>query len=100
VSAVLLSEDGMAHSTQDRGKSRYWPRSLQLVGGCLLLWLLVTVLPLLVAQLGLTGTLLGWPIVFALAAFGVPIVYLLIIAFYSLAMDRVERDHSHSEREP
>ena len=87
------------HIKQPRNSS-YWRFSSKLVVGCLLVWLFATLLPLALAQAGVTGTILGWPIVFALAAFGVPVAYLVIIGVYSFAMDRVERrikqnNHDH-----
>ncbi|MCD8504502.1 MAG: DUF4212 domain-containing protein [Burkholderiaceae bacterium] len=74
-------------------KPGYWRFCRWLVLICLMAWLLATLVPLALAQIGVTGTVLGWPLVFAMAAFGVPLVYLGIIAVYSLVMDRVERDN-------
>jgi putative solute:sodium symporter small subunit len=71
---------------------RYWRRSLWLVVAGLLVWFLVTVLPLLFAPIGAQGRLFGWPWLFAVAAFAVPLVYLLIIGVYALLMDRLDRD--------
>lgn len=72
----------------------YWRFCRWLVLVCLAAWLIATLVPLALAQIGITGTVLGWPFVFAMAAFGVPLVYLAIIGVYSLVMDRVERDDS------
>lgn len=75
----------------------YWQKSLWLVLLCVVLWLLATLVPLALAQMGMQGTILGWPSVFALAAFGVPLVYLAIIALYSVVMDRIDRQHEQDE---
>ena len=80
----------MSNSVQTKRQKKYWQAGLTLIGACLLVWLGVTLLPLILAQLQVTGTLFGWPVVFALAAFGVPLVYLAIIGVYSLVMDRIE----------
>ena len=80
----------MSNSVHDRSRRGYWSRSLWLIGICLLVWLAVTLLPLMLAQFQVAGTLLGWPLVFALAAFGVPLVYLAIIGIYCLVMDRLD----------
>lgn len=71
--------------------TRYWRLSLWLVAVCLLVWLLVTLVPIFLADTFSQKTLFGWPVVFGLMAFGVPIVYLAIIGVYSLVMDRIER---------
>lgn len=75
----------------------YWQKSLWLVLLCVVVWLLATLVPLGLAQMGMQGTILGWPSVFALAAFGVPLVYLTIIAVYSFVMDRFDRQHGQDE---
>jgi putative solute:sodium symporter small subunit len=74
--------------------TRYWRISLWLVAGCLLVWLLVTILPVLFVQTGTDQLIFGWPLVFGLTAFVVPVIYLLIIGFYSVCMDRLERRQS------
>lgn len=75
-------------------RSRYWRLSIWLVGACLLFWLIVTLVPVLLADTFSQKTLFGWPLVFGLTAFGVPILYLAIIGVYSLLMDRLERSSS------
>lgn len=76
---------------QQTRHTRYWRLSLWLVAVCLLVWLLVTLVPIFLADTFSQQTLFGWPVVFGLMAFGVPIVYLVIIGVYSLLMDRIER---------
>lgn len=91
----------MSNSVHTKRQKRYWQVSLTLIGTCLLVWLSVTLFPLILAQLQVTGTLFGWPMVFALAAFGVPLVYLAIIGVYSLVMDRIESSPpAPSDEEP
>jgi len=80
----------MSNSVHDRSPRGYWPRSLWLIGVCLLAWLAVTLFPFVLAQLQVAGSLLGWPLIFALAAFGVPLLYLAIIGVYCLVMDRLD----------
>ncbi|UOD51372.1 DUF4212 domain-containing protein [Orrella daihaiensis] len=82
----------MADRFMQEGKSSYWRFCRWLVLICLMAWLVATLVPLALAQLGITGSVLGWPFVFALAAFVVPLVYLIIIGVFSLVMDRAERD--------
>lgn len=90
----------MSKLVQNATAKSHWHRSLILVGACLLGWLLVTLVPLVMAQWQVPGTLLGWPSVFAIAAFGVPLVYLTIIGVYCLVMDRLDaRAASDDDRE-
>lgn len=84
----------MSNTVHTTNGKRYWQRSLQLIGACLALWLLVTLLPMVLAQFGVSGTIMGWPRVFALAAFAVPLAYLAIIGVYCLVMDRQERQRA------
>jgi putative solute:sodium symporter small subunit len=74
--------------------TRYWRISLWLVAGCLLVWLLVTILPMVFVETAAGQFIFGWPLVFGLTAFVVPVIYLLIIGFYSVYMDRLERRES------
>jgi putative solute:sodium symporter small subunit len=53
--------------------------------------LVCTLLPLIFAQNLATHMLFGWPTSFLIVAFGLPLLYLLIIAFYAWVMDVRER---------
>lgn len=56
---------------------------------CLLMWLLVTLVPIWVARSGLTwGT---WPVDFWMAAQGSVLIYLALVAFYAWLVNRWER---------
>lgn len=66
----------------------YWLRNLRLVSVLLTMWLLVSVLPWAFATLPINATVLGWPLPFAFAAFGVPLIYLLLIGVYAQVMAR------------
>lgn len=66
----------------------YWTRNVFLVGCLLLLWLLISLSPLALAYVPTGRTVLGWPLPFALTAFGIPLVYLFIIGFYAVVMAR------------
>ncbi len=90
----------MAGEFKQRLESSYWRKCLWLILLCLLVWLIATLVPLALAQLGVQGTVLGWPSVFAMAAFGVPLVYLAIIAVYSLVMDRLDARQRLGQHDP
>lgn len=56
---------------------------------CLLAWLVVTMVPILVARSGLTWG--PWPVDFWMAAQGCVLVYLLIVGAYAWLVNRWER---------
>ena len=56
---------------------------------CLLAWLVVTMVPILVARSGLTWG--PWPVDFWMAAQGCVLVYLLIVGVYAWLVNRWER---------
>lgn len=72
----------------------HWKLTLRVTVLCVSLWLLLTVVPLIVAQPMADWKLFGWPAPFAIVAFCVPLAYLVIIGSYCLLMDRLER-HLH-----
>lgn len=74
-----------------RTRSRYWRRTLWLTGSLLLLWLLVTVLPVWFAVDLNHQRFLGWPLGYYMAAQGSLLVYLAIVGCYGWVMDRLER---------
>jgi len=69
----------------------YWPRNLFLVGILLLIWLVVSFMPLGFDVLPHDWTILGWPLSFALTAFGIPLVYLALIGVYATIMSRRDK---------
>lgn len=74
----------------DRSSSlkHYWPRNLLLVAFLLLIWLLASLMPIGLTVLPEDWTIFGWPLAFASTAFGVPLVYLLLIGLYAVIMAR------------
>lgn len=58
---------------------------------CLLLWLLVTMVPLWAARHP-HWQLWGWPLDFWMAAQGCVLVYLMIVASFALVVNRWERE--------
>jgi len=75
-------------STWPARLKEYWTRNVFLVGCLLLPWLFVSLLPLALAHVSTPVTILGWPLPFALTAFGLPLIYLLIIGCYAVVMAR------------
>ena len=62
----------------------------RLTGLCLILWLVATVMPVLMA--GSAITLGPWPLDFWMAAQGSVLVYLLIVCLYTYWVNRWERE--------
>ena len=81
-----MSETPKAHA-----QTAYWRRNLALIAGLLAVWLLVTLFPLGFASMPEHWTVAGWPLAFALGAFVVPLIYLLLIGIYCLVMNRRDR---------
>lgn len=71
---------------------KYWPRNLLLVAILLLVWLLVSLMPIGLPALPDDWTVFGWPLPMALAAFGVPLIYLGLIGIYAAIMDRRDEE--------
>lgn len=71
---------------------KYWPRNLLLVAILLLVWLLVSLMPIGLPALPDDWMVFGWPLPMALAAFGVPLIYLGLIGIYAAIMDRRDEE--------
>ena len=82
-SAAVPSRSGVAAQA-------YWRRNLRYIAGLLAIWLLLTVAPALFTD-WLSFDFIGWPFPFWLAAYGAPLVYLLIVAAYAWLMGRADR---------
>ncbi len=75
---------------------KYWPRNLLLVAILLLVWLLVSLIPMGLPALPDDWTFFGWPLSMALAAFGVPLIYLTLIGIYAAIMDRRDKQETQA----
>src|SRR5438045_2531439 len=72
--------------------ARHWRRTKTLTSGLLLIWLLVTFLVVFFAR-ELSGvTLFGWPLSFYMAAQGLVVIYLIIVAVYTWQLRRFDRE--------
>jgi putative solute:sodium symporter small subunit len=79
-------------------RRRYWRRNLCLTALLLALWLAVTFGPAFFAR-ELDFAFFGWPFSFWIGAQGAPFVYLLIVAIYARAMERLDREHGVDREE-
>lgn len=75
---------------------KYWPRNLLLVAILLLVWLLVSLMPISLPALPDDWSVFGWPLPMALAAFGVPLIYLALIGIYAVIMDRRDQQETQA----
>ena len=62
---------------------RYWRHNLGLIVALLCLWWLVTFVPAYFALELSQYLIFGWPFSFWMAAFGAPLVFLLIVGLYA-----------------
>jgi putative solute:sodium symporter small subunit len=82
-----LSEEAAAQEAAKR--SQHWKRVKRITGRLLLLWLLVTFGCTYFAR-ELNVVVLGWPFSYWMAAQGVLLVYLFIIAVYAWAVHQLD----------
>ena len=76
----------------------YWRKNIRFTGILMLLWFGVTFAVSFYAR-ELNFDFFGWPFSFWMAAQGSPLIYVLIIAFYALYMERLDVAHGFDERE-
>jgi len=67
-----------------------WRRNLILISLLLLAWASVAFVPSYLAR-DLSGSVLGWPFSFWMAAFGGPLAFLVIVCLYAWLMNRKPR---------
>lgn len=62
-----------------------------MIGGLLILWLIVTFVPVYYARELSHVFVFGWPFSFWVAAFGAPAIFLVIVGFYAWWMNRADQ---------
>lgn len=85
-----------ASAPVDPQPQRYWRRVLRLTGALLLLWSAVTFGGVFFAR-DLAFDFFGWPFGFWLAAQGAVIGYVVLVAGYAYALNRLDRAHGVDE---
>lgn len=71
-------------------RRRYWLRNRRLTALLLFLWMAVTFLVAFFAR-ELSFSFFGWPFSFWMAAQGAPLMYLVLVVIYAVAMNRLDR---------
>lgn|GEM_PF-938403 len=79
---------------------RYWRLNLMLIVAILIIWMLVTFVPVYFAR-ELSGVeVFGWSFSFWMAAFCVPLIYLLLVGVYAYVMNRADRRTLENAKDP
>lgn len=71
-------------------RARYWQRTRRFTGWLLLAWFSATFCAIFFARELSALTMFGWPLSFYLAAQGVSLLFLLILAIYAFGMNRLD----------
>jgi putative solute:sodium symporter small subunit len=67
-------------------REQYWTLVQRLTLRCLAVWFAVTFLVIYFARELSAYTVFGWPVSFYMAAQGLTLIYVLIVAWYAVAM--------------
>lgn len=70
---------------------RYWRRNLVLIAILVGCWAALTFLPAFFAR-ELRFDFIGWPFSFWMAAYGAPLLYLVLIGIYARVMNRADEE--------
>jgi len=79
--------------------ARHWRRTKKLTFSLLLIWALATFLVIFFARELSSMTLFGWPLSFYMAAQGLVVIYLIIVAVYTWQMQRFDREAAMTSRD-
>lgn len=69
---------------------QYWSKNLNLTSMLMVVWLVVTVLPIWFARELSSISIFGWPLPFYMASQGALIVYALLIWYYAKRMEALD----------
>lgn len=78
---------------------QYWRKNLLFTVLLLIVWALVTFVPVYWAKDFNSISFFGWPLAFYMGAQGSLIVYVLLIWLYARHMDRLDREYGVEEGE-
>lgn len=76
---------------------RYWQKNLRLTGILLAIWFVVTFVIGWYARDFQAITFLGFPLPFYLAAQGALLIYVILVGYYALCMDKLDREYGVQE---
>ena len=75
----------------------YWRKNLRITGILLVIWFVATFGVIYFARELATINFFGWPLSFYMAAQGSLIIYVLIIGYYAMYMNKLDIDHGVDE---
>ena len=75
---------------------RYWRKTTRLTAILMQVWFVVTFVVAYFAR-ELSFPFFGWPFSWWVAAQGALVVYVVIVAYYAWAMNRLDREHGVAE---
>lgn len=78
----------------------HWRRTKTLTFSLLAVWALVTFLVVFFARELSSVTVFGWPLSFYMAAQGLVVIYLILVAIYTWQMGRFDRDAAMTVADP
>ena len=77
----------------------YWRKNLRMTALLLSIWFVATFVVIYFARELATINFFGWPLSFYMAAQGSLIIYVLIIGFYAMYMNKLDIEHGVDEGE-
>lgn len=77
----------------------YWRRNLVMTASLLAIWFVVTYVAGFFARELNTITVFGFPLGFYMGAQGALIVYVVIIVFYAIRMNKLDKEYGVSEED-
>ncbi len=75
----------------------YWRKNLRITALLLAIWFVATFVVIYYARELATINFFGWPLSFYMAAQGSLIIYVLIIGFYAMYMNKLDIEHGVDE---
>ena len=85
--------------TRPRQSASHWQRTRRLTLGLLLIWLLLTFSIIFFARELSHISLFSWPLSFYMAAQGLALIYLLIVAVYTWKMKKLDQRQPDREQQ-
>lgn len=82
------------HAPAPLNRQAYWQATRNLTLSLLAIWFAVTFLVIYFASELNTIVLFGWPLSFYMAAQGVALMYLALVALYTVAMKRLDQRYA------
>ena len=97
-SAKTSAARKQAHIPKPRSLAGYWAANIRLITTLLLIWLVISLLPMLFAnQLNQIEIVAGFPLGYFASAQGLPIVFVILIFYYIRRMERIDQEYGTNQ---